>query len=86
MDLNVQILGADGLCNVALIEIGEEAVEGTYATSGFYPDDPTPAVQNFVTAYKEKHGEDPDMFAAQAYDAARIVINAIKTSPPRRDS
>ncbi len=80
MDLNVQILGADGLCNPALIEIGADAVEGIFATSGFYPDDPTPAVQNFVTAYREKHGDDPDMFAAQAYDAARIVINAIKSS------
>jgi len=79
MGLDVQLLGADGLCNVALIEIGGEAVEGIYATSGFYPDDPTPAVQNFVNAYKEKYGEEPDMFAAQGYDAALIVINAIKT-------
>ncbi len=80
MGLDVQILGADGLCNVAFIEIGAAAVEGTYATSGFYPDDPTPAVQNFVTAYRDKYGEDPDMFAAQGYDAALIVINAIKTN------
>lgn len=77
--LDVQILGADGLCNVAFIDIGGEAVEGTLATSGFYPDDPTEAVQNFVVAYKDKYGEEPDMFAAQGYDAARIVINAIKT-------
>jgi len=77
-DLDVQILGADGLTNEALIEIGEEAVEGTYATSGFFPDEPTPEVQNFVTVYKEKHDEIPDMFAAQAYDAARIVIETIK--------
>jgi branched-chain amino acid transport system substrate-binding protein len=82
MGLNVQLLGADGLCNVAYIDIGGEAVEGTYATSGFYPDDPTPAVQNFVTAYKNKYGEEPDMFAAQAYDAAWIVINAIKSKGP----
>ena len=79
MDLDIQLLGADGLCNKTLIEIGEDAVEGTLATSGFYPDDPAPAVQNFVKAYKEKYGEEPDMFAAQAYDAARIVIEAIKS-------
>lgn len=77
--LDVQILGADGLCNIAYIDIGGEAVEGTCATSGFYPDDPTPAVQNFVQTYKDKYGEEPDMFAAQAYDAARIVIEAIKS-------
>ena len=78
-DLDVQILGADGLCNIKLIEIGGDAVEGALATSGFYADDPDPAVQNFVEAYKEKFNEEPDMFAAQAYDAARIVIEAIKT-------
>ncbi len=78
MGLEAQILGADGLCNVAFIDIGAEAVEGTLATSGFYPDDPTPAVQNFVAAYTEKYGEEPDMFAAQGYDAARIVIESIK--------
>ncbi len=80
--MNVQLLGADGLCNVVLLQIGGEAVEGAYATSGFYPDDPTPAVQNFVNAYKEKYNEDPDMFAAQAYDATRIVIEAIKSKGP----
>ncbi len=79
LGMDIQLLGADGLCNDVLLEIGQEAVEGVYATSGFYPDDPTPAVQNFVTAYREKYGEDPDMFAAQAYDAALIVFNAIKT-------
>lgn len=79
LGMDVQLLGADGLCNAVLLEIGSEAVEGTYATSGFYPDDPTPEVQAFVKAYKDKHGEEPDMFAAQGYDAARIVIAAIKS-------
>ncbi|MGI6615063.1 MAG: ABC transporter substrate-binding protein [Dethiobacteria bacterium] len=77
--MDIQLLGADGLCNVVFLEVGEDAVEGTYATSGFYPDDPMTAVQDFVKAYKDKHGEEPDMFAAQGYDAARIVIEAIKS-------
>ncbi len=79
LGLEVQLLGADGLCNMSFLDIGGEAVEGTLATSGFYPDDPMEAVQNFVKAYKDKYGEEPDMFAAQGYDAACIVINAIKT-------
>ena len=32
--------------------------------------DPSPAVQNFLSNYKQLFGEEPDMFAAQAYDAA----------------
>lgn len=78
MGLDVPLLGPDGLCNVKYIEIGEKEVEGTYTTSGFYPDDPTTAVKDFVRTFQEKYGEEPDMFGATAYDAARIVIEAIK--------
>jgi branched-chain amino acid transport system substrate-binding protein len=76
--LEVQFLGADGFYSQVLIEIGGEAVEGAIFTAGFHSGDTSPAVQNFVSSYKQLFGEDPDMFAAQAYDAARIVIEAIK--------
>lgn len=76
--LDVQLLGADGFYSPVLVEIGGEAVEGAIFTAGFHSGDPSPAVQNFVKNYRELFGEDPDMFAAQAYDAARIVIEAIK--------
>lgn len=76
--LEVQILGADGFYSPVLIEIGGEAVEGAIFTAGFHSGDKSPEVQNFVTKYRELFGEDPDMFAAQAYDAACIVIEAIK--------
>ena len=76
--LDVQILGADGFYSPVLVELGEETVEGAIFTAGFHGDDPDPNVQSFVEAYREKFNEDPDMFAAQAYDAARIVIEAMK--------
>lgn len=76
--LEVQLLGADGFYSPVLVEIGQQAVEGAIFTAGFFAGDPDPVVQGFVTRYKELFGEEPDMFAAQAYDAARIVIEAIK--------
>ena len=33
--------------------------------------------QNFVKTYKEKHGEVPNQFAADGYDAVYIVYNAL---------
>ncbi|MCF6095747.1 ABC transporter substrate-binding protein [Thermovorax subterraneus] len=78
--LNVQILGADGFYSPKLIELGGSAVEGAVFTAGFFPDDPSEAVQNFVKAYKEKFNAEPDMFAAQAYDAAKILLTAIKNA------
>lgn len=78
--LNVQILGADGFYSPKLLELGGEAVEGVVFTAGFFPDDPSEAVQNFVKAYREKFNAEPDMFAAQAYDAAKILLTAIKNA------
>jgi len=76
--LNVQLLGADGFYSPVLVELGGDAVEGAVFTAGFFTDDPSENAQNFVKAYKEKFNEEPDMFAAQAYDAAMILLNALK--------
>ncbi|WP_422445011.1 ABC transporter substrate-binding protein [Thermoanaerobacterium sp. DL9XJH110] len=78
--LKVQILGADGFYSPKLIELGGKAVEGAIFTAGFFTDDPSESVQNFVKAYKEKFNSEPDMFAAQAYDAAKILLTAIKNA------
>lgn len=78
--LNVQILGADGFYSPVLIELGGDAVEGAIFTAGFFTDDPSEKAQNFVKAYKEKFNAEPDMFAAQAYDAAMILLTALKNT------
>lgn len=78
--LDVQLLGADGFFSPTLIELGEDAVEDAVFTAGFFPDDPSENAQNFVKAYMEKFNEEPDMFAAQAYDAAMILLNALKNT------
>jgi branched-chain amino acid transport system substrate-binding protein len=71
-------LGCDGWANQTLLNVGGKAVNGCFFTNHFSPDDPSPVVQNFVRAYKTKFGSLPDTFAALGYDAARIVIDAIK--------
>ena len=78
--LDVQILGADGFYSPDLIKLGGEAVEGSIFTAGFFTDDPSENAQNFVKAYKEKFNAEPDMFAAQAYDAAMILLTALKNA------
>jgi len=78
--LEVQILGADGFYSPVLIELGGESVEGAVFTAGFFTDDPSENAQNFVKAFKEKFGTEPDMFAAQAYDAAMILLTALENA------
>ena len=71
-------VGVDGLYSSALIEMGGNAVEGI-TFSAFFSDASTDAkVTDFVSAYKEAYNETPGTYAAYAYDAASILLDAIK--------
>ncbi len=39
---------------------------------------PNPAVQDFVQRYKKRFQTSPTLFAVQGYDAAKLVIDAIR--------
>ena len=76
---DVPICGADGLYSPALITEGGAAVEGVYTLGAFTPDNQDEAVQKFVKAYQEKYGEEPSNWAALAYDATNVILEAMKT-------
>jgi len=61
-------------------DLDVKATEGGYFTNHYSPDDPRPEVQNWVKAYKEKYGSVPDALATLGYDAANLLLNAIKTA------
>ena len=48
-----------------------------YFSNHYSPEDPRPILQDFVAAYETKYGAVPDALAALAYDAARLLIQAI---------
>ena len=70
--------GTGALYSSELIKLGGSAVEGLYLTVSFFPDDPKPVVQDFVKSYQAKYNKLPTQFAAQAYDAANLIIEALK--------
>jgi branched-chain amino acid transport system substrate-binding protein len=78
LGLTVPLLGGDGWDSQRLFEIGGAALEGSYITNHYSPDDPSPLIQGFVSAYRAKHGVAPDSLAALGYDAARILVDALK--------
>ena len=55
-------------------------MKGSSFTNHYSPYDTDPKVQKFVNDYKAKYGALPDALAATAYDAARIMFDAIKRS------
>jgi branched-chain amino acid transport system substrate-binding protein len=76
----VRVIGGNGLNSPKVGEIAGDAAEGTLVGSPWFIDKPDSANQKFVTAYKSKFGDNPDQFAAQAYDTLFIVAEAIKTA------
>ena len=77
LGLSAVLLGADGWDSPKLVEIGGEAMEGSYLSNHYSVDDPSPAVRKFVDAYKAKYGAEPDSIAALTYDATRMLADAI---------
>jgi branched-chain amino acid transport system substrate-binding protein len=71
-------IGGDGWDSPKLVEIAGKAVEGCYFSNHYSKDDPNPVVQKFVRTFQAKHNEAPDALAACAYDAVRVVAEAIK--------
>jgi len=58
--------------------IGGAAVNGAYVHVGYNAQNRAELNQAFVTKYRAKYGIDPDDFAAWAYTAFNITVDAIK--------
>ncbi|MGB9846195.1 MAG: ABC transporter substrate-binding protein, partial [Desulfotomaculales bacterium] len=56
------------------------AMDGGYFTNHYSADDPRPEVKTWVQQYKDKYHETPDALATLAYDATKLLLNAIKTA------
>jgi len=86
VELGAQLV-ANGACNSPqFIELGGEATEGVVTTTVFFPGAPRPEAEPFVAAYRERYGEDPDSFAALAYDAVKILAWAANQGGPEREA
>jgi branched-chain amino acid transport system substrate-binding protein len=72
------LLGGDGWDAPELWQLGGDALNGAYISTHYSIDDPSPAIQAFVESYKQRYGNLlPDAHAALAYDATRLLFDAI---------
>jgi len=72
------LLGADGWDTVVDVMSDTGPVEGSYYCSGYSVEDTTPMVQEFLRDFQARYGHEPNMFAAQGYDAAMILVAALE--------
>lgn len=71
--------GGDGLGGPEMLTAARfPAAEGWYTTNASPHVTEDPAAQNWVNAYKAKFNLLPDDYAITAYDAAEVIIDAVK--------
>jgi branched-chain amino acid transport system substrate-binding protein len=73
--ITIPLLGGDGWDSAQLAGIGKEAMLNTFYSNHYSHQDPKPAVQNFITKYKERNG---------GGHPGRLARSA--TTPPRSSS
>jgi branched-chain amino acid transport system substrate-binding protein len=81
LGLKQPLLGGDGWDSPKLIEIGGAAMENGYFSNHYTAEDTRPEVVEFIKAYQAKFNSTPDGLAAAGYDAAKVLIEALKKSP-----
>ncbi len=77
LGLRVPLMGGDGWDSAKLFEIGGAAIEGSFYSNHYSPDDPSPRIQDFISRFKARFGAVPDSMAATAYDAAMVAADGL---------
>ena len=80
LGITVPVFGGDSWEAEALMELGGQAIEGAFLCSHYSPEDPSPRVQEFVSAYKKRWGDGfaPDSNASLGYDSVLVLADAIR--------
>ena len=71
-------VGGDGWDADSLLTDAGDEMEGAYFTNHYAPDVPWENSRKFVAAYKARFKRDPSSLAAQGYDSAKLLADAIK--------
>ncbi len=78
-NLDIVLVGGDGLYGQDLATLGKSAVEEKVVFyCGFSSDQPGEETAAFLESYRAKFNEEPDMFSAQYYDAVYILKKAME--------
>lgn len=78
-------VGGDGWDSEVLMKDAGNEMEGAYFTNHYAPDVPWPKAKEFLNKYQARFNRTPTSLAAQAYDAAHLLADAIgraKTDTP----
>jgi branched-chain amino acid transport system substrate-binding protein len=78
LGLKIPLLGGDGWDSPDLFKIGGDTINGSYFSDHFAPDVATDQAKQFVATYSAKYGEPPSGLGALGYEAAEVMVDAIR--------
>ena len=77
---NVPLVGGDGIHSGKFLDLAGDNKDGNYASDAGPDNTLISGFADFNSRYKAMFGQDVVQYAPEAYDAANIIINAIKTA------
>lgn len=78
LGIDTQWLAPEGFAQPEILEIAGEAAEGViYHSPKFEPASQEEPAKSFFSNYSKKFGKTPDIYAANSYDAAKLLAQAI---------
>jgi branched-chain amino acid transport system substrate-binding protein len=75
--LEAPLYGSDGIFAPELITLGGESVNGIRSVSAYTVESEIPFVADFVKAFQDKFGTDPNNGAGYVYDSLLIMLEAL---------
>ncbi|AOY74822.1 ABC transporter substrate-binding protein [Clostridium formicaceticum] len=75
---DIPLAGLSSLYNEELIKLAGDSVNGLYLTTNFFPDDENAAISTFIESFRTAYNQEPDQFAAVAYDTLGVLAKAIE--------
>jgi len=72
------IYASDRVVSSEFLAIAGADAEGIVSTSQYNPEADDPKLKKFQKDYKERFGNEPDVFAAHAYDGMNLIVAAIQ--------
>ena len=78
LGLKQPLYASDRVVNPQFIKIGGALAEGLTTTCQYNPEADDPGLKSFKANYIKRFNQEPDVFAAHAYDGMNILIKAVR--------
>jgi ABC-type branched-subunit amino acid transport system substrate-binding protein len=78
MGMKQPVYGSDRMVNPEFLSTAGPLAEGIVTTCQYNPESDNAALKAFRANYIKRYGQEPDVFAAHAYDGMNIIIGSIR--------